>query len=476
MIENFPGRVRPPGEIAGYSNYNPMLAGYIVTRVTGQPYDQYVHEHIFEPLGMTHSNVHVQIPEDLRPYLSKSYIYVDGALQQFPDYVGQPAGMPSGSHQMSVTDMARFMIAHLQGGFYGDASSEMRILEESTARQMHSTLYTPDPRLNGGMAYGFFENTLNGQRVISHGGSLVTFHSHLLLIPEQNVGLYISTNGTRGAATTVAVINAFLDRYYPVAEASDMQSAAGFAERIAPYLGEYTQARSNFTTYEKIYQVFTPINASLDSDGVLVVSRPGRVWRFAEVEPGLLQDLDDPDNRWVYRPGPGGRLYLITSHPSLPLFRTPWYGTGILHMLLFAGGTLLFLGALIVWPIGYFAGRRKRSMDSSLPIPGPARLARWAAAFFGLLWLVVLLGITSIFMDIVPVFGYPRIIFEAVPRLNVLLALSYGLAGLALAILVFAVLAWVRSYWRLGGRIFYTLLALFALLLTWSLAYWNLFL
>jgi hypothetical protein len=103
-------------------------------------------------------------------------------------------------------------------------------------------------------------------------------------------------------------------------------------------------------------------------------------------------------------------------------------------------------------------------------------LARWVAAFFGLLWLVVLLGITSIFMDIVPVFGYPRIIFEAVPLLNALLALSYGLAGLALAILVFAVLAWVRSYWRLGGRIFYTLLALFALLLTWSLAYWNLFL
>jgi hypothetical protein len=42
-----------------------------------------------------------------------------------------------------------------------------------------------------------------------------------------------------------------------------------------------------------------------------------------------------------------------------------------------------------------------------------------------------------------------------------------------IALLVFAVLAWVRHYWSLGGRIFYTLLAL---LLTWALAYWNLLL
>jgi CubicO group peptidase (beta-lactamase class C family) len=52
LISNTPGRVRPPGEAAGYSNYNAMLAGYIVARVSGQPYDQYIQEHIFDPLGM----------------------------------------------------------------------------------------------------------------------------------------------------------------------------------------------------------------------------------------------------------------------------------------------------------------------------------------------------------------------------------------------------------------------------------------
>jgi len=85
-----------------------------------------------------------------------------------------------------------------------------------------------------------------------------------------------------------------------------------------------------------------------------------------------------------------------------------------------------------------------------------------------------LLGFISIFADILPGFRVPRMIFENVPMLNALLSLSYVLGALALAMLVFTVLAWVRRYWSLSGRIFYTLLAIMALLLTWWLLYWNL--
>ena len=469
---NLPARVFPPGEVAAYSNYGTSLAGYIVERVSGLPFSEYVEQKIFAPLGMAHSTFHQPVPDTLAADLATGYNYADG--QEVAGSFIYNQSYPAGAVSATATDMARFMIAHLQNG----ELDGQRILQEETARQMHSQLYTPDPRLKGGMAYGFFENTLNGQRVISHGGNLITFLSHLILIPEQNVGLYISTNGTRGAATTVAVINAFLDRYYPAAEPPAPQSAAGFAERIAPYLGEYTPARNNFTTHEKIYGVFSTINASLDSNGALVISQLGRVLRFAEVEPGLLQDISDPANMLVYRTAPDGRLFLTGAagiYELQALFKTPWYGTRNLHMVLFLSGTLLFLGALIAWLIGFFIGRRKRPATAQ-PIPLPARLARWAAALFGLLWLVILLGITSLFINILPGFGVPRIIFENPPLLSFLLALSYVLVGLTLAILVFAVLVWVRRYWSLGGRIFYSLLALLALLLTWTLVYWNLFL
>jgi CubicO group peptidase (beta-lactamase class C family) len=46
----------PPGTIPAYSNYAPMVAAYIVQRVSGQPFDDYVEQHIFQPLKMTHAD------------------------------------------------------------------------------------------------------------------------------------------------------------------------------------------------------------------------------------------------------------------------------------------------------------------------------------------------------------------------------------------------------------------------------------
>jgi CubicO group peptidase (beta-lactamase class C family) len=172
LVSYMPARVHPPGDSTGYANYNAVLAGYIVARVSGQPYDQYIQEHILNPLGMAHSTARSPIPQDLRAHASVGYTYEDGAFQPFPDYTIQRAGWQSGGIQASATDMARFMIAHLQNGRYGDEDiAGGRILKEGTARQMHSTLYTPDPRLLG-MAYGFADVSDNGQRALGHQGYL----------------------------------------------------------------------------------------------------------------------------------------------------------------------------------------------------------------------------------------------------------------------------------------------------------------
>ena len=464
---NLPARVFPPGEVLAYSNYGASLAGYIVERVSGQPFDEYVEQNIFTPLSMEHSSFRQPLPESLAPDLATGYNFTGG--QYVAGSFVYDQSYPGGGVSATATDMARFMIAHLQNG----ELDGRRILQEETARQMHSQLYTSDPRLEA-VAHGFFEKTVNGQRVISHGGSLITFHSFLYLIPGQKDGFFISTNSTGGGAAMQTIVKAMLDRLYQPAEPPILQPAAGFAERIAPYLGAYTSARSNFTSFEKVINLFSPVSASLGSDGNLVIAG----MHFVEVEPGLLQDISDPDNWMVYRTGSDGRPVMtgnVGIYESFTLIKSPWYGTATPHLLLFVSATLMFLGALIAWPIRYFSGRRKQPAASESS-PLPARLARWAAALFGLLLLACLVGFTALFTDILPGFGQLRIIFETPLLLNFLLALSYVLGGLALAILIFAVLAWVRHYWNLGGRIFYSLLAMLAVLLTWSLVYWNLFL
>lgn len=106
--------------------------------------------------------------------------------------------------------------------------------------------------------------------------------------------------------------------------------------------------------------------------------------------------------------------------------------------------------------------------------PLPARLARWSVVVSGILLLLVPLGMASIFANILPGYVVPSIWFEIPTTLTVLLFLSYELGVLALAISIFAVVAWTKHYWSRGGRVFYSLLALLALLITWSLAYWDL--
>ena len=245
LKKNLPARVFPPGEIGAYSNYGTALAGYIVERVSGMPFYEYVEKNIFSPLSMTHATFRQPLPADLAPDMSAGYNYVNGGYVKGGfEYV---VPYPAGSLSASGLEMAKFMIAHLQNGRYG----ETRILEEETARLMHSQLNTADPRITG-MAYGFFENLVNGQYIVSHGGDTLLFHTGLFLLPEQNVGFFVSTNAVGGATVGDAVARAFADRYFPAEKAADPIPAADFNSRVSQYTGEYHFSRSNFTGFEKI--------------------------------------------------------------------------------------------------------------------------------------------------------------------------------------------------------------------------------
>src|SRR5215210_8891384 len=124
LAEDMPARVRPPGTFAAYDNYGLSLAGYIVEQVSGMPYDRYVEENILEPLDMRHSTTRQPPPPELAGNTAVGYTYENGGYEAkgFEFYNIAPAG----SMSATATDMAHFMIAHLQGGRYGDE----RVLQE----------------------------------------------------------------------------------------------------------------------------------------------------------------------------------------------------------------------------------------------------------------------------------------------------------------------------------------------------------
>jgi CubicO group peptidase (beta-lactamase class C family) len=490
---HIPARVFPPGKIAAYSNYGAALAGYIVERASGVPFSEYVEKHIFTPLGMTHSTLRQPLPAELASDLSNGYTYAQGTYTKvgFEYAVVYPAGAASST----ATDMTRFMLAHLQNGRLGDS----RILQAETAKQMHSQLFTADPRLPG-MAHGFMENSINGHRIISHGGDTLFFHSNLWLIPDQNTGIFVTTNGTGGVPIATMLIYQYMDHYYPVAPHPVPPPPAEFASRVKPYLGTYYSARGNFTTFEKLMGGMPPINLSLDGKGNLILSSGGGSIQLVEVEPGLLRDPNDANTQLVLHTDEAGQAYILLSDPWAYI-KVPWYGTTDFRDTLVEIALLLSLASLTIWSSSWGraglarllkrgkgkkdgkdgAPEQPNSQNSQHPEPRQQqqhpilpRLARWAGGLFGPVLMVLFVGLDFLLKSKDSIFGYPLVLLDKPFTFYILMALPYILAALGLLMLVFTVLAWTRRYWTWGGRLHYTLLTLSALSVLWGMGYWNL--
>jgi CubicO group peptidase (beta-lactamase class C family) len=458
-----PARVYPPGEVGAYSNYGTALAGYIVQRVSGEPFEAYVENHILEPLGATRTTFRQPLPSALAKDMARGYGYAKGAY--VPGEFELIAGTPAGSMSSSATDMARFMIAHLQGGQYGSE----RILEAATVAEMQAAQYVPDPR-SSGMGYGFFRDSLNGRRIVQHEGDTLLFHSGLYLFPEEKVGLFVSYNSAGGSKARTELLEAFVDRYYPALAPERVEPPADFPSRVEAYVGEYHLARNNYTTAEKALALFQPVQVAAGPEGHLAITIQGQADQYVEVEPGLLREARGED-RVIFILDDGRVTRALPADlPPFTMFKAPWYATMSFASVLLIGGLVLFLLTLVGWAVAYFT---TRAHDKGALPSRPARLARWVAAAFLLVSLLFFVGLLSILGSVNPAYGVPDLFFGEAPGLSALMTLTVVIAALAVGMVIMAVMAWLKRYWGWFGRSWYTLMTLVALGWVWLLAYWN---
>jgi CubicO group peptidase (beta-lactamase class C family) len=464
LKSHLPARIFPPGETVAYSNYGCGLAGYIVQRVSGERFEDYVQKHILQPLNMTHSSFDQPLPSALAPLMSKGYKTAsDGEAQPF-EWV-DPA--PAGALSSSGIDMAQFMIAQLQDGRYGDT----RILKEDTAKLMHSPQYTASKGMVG-FDLGFYQEDRNGLRIIGHGGDTEVFHSDLHLLLDKNVGVFMSFNSLGsevGGAHTIrgAIFYAFLDRYFPhpLQDQPAIGSAKADAARVA---GWYESSRINLSALRP-FNLLGQMKVSAMPDGTLTIAAlsdyAGKPLHWREVSP--LHYVEENGQRKLdfIADANGSIKYWATDHIS-PVFvfnRVP-AAESMGSVSLWASLSLVVvLGALLFWWLGAWM---RRHYHRPFELAPELRRSRLWSRVGALLLFGDVLGWVSM---IVAISANENLLLRgsATPWFYLLYALgAVSLVG-ALAVVFHTVRSWQLAQRSLWVRVGETLLALSALYLAW---------
>ncbi|MCJ8157685.1 serine hydrolase [Sphingomonas sp. LaA6.9] len=349
-----PERIFAPGTTPAYSNYATSLAGYIVQRVSGMSFDDYVDRNIFAPIGMTKSSFRQPLPARLQPLMSKGYALASGDPKPY-EFVNQA---PAGSLAATGVDMAKFMIAHLSNGG--------ALLRPETAKMMHTTTLDMVPPLNR-MALGFYEQQINGQTAIGHGGDTQWFHSYLWLFPAHNTGVFISMNsaGAQGASGGIrsALFEQFADRYFPAKIAEGRVDAKTSAEHAQMLVGNYINTRRADSSFLRALGLAGQVNIGFDPQkGLLIGFNPGlggAPAKWVETDPFVWREVGG-HGRMAAKVVDGKvmRLSFDDISPFMMFEPTPWY----LSTAWITPALLLSLGALAItalsWPIAAIARRR----------------------------------------------------------------------------------------------------------------------
>lgn len=279
LAGHIPARVRPPGVEISYSNYSTAVAGYIVQRVSGEDFFDYVDRHIFTPLGMNRSTFREPLPAGWEADVATGYELKDGRFEpQPPELIYNIA--PAGSVSSTGADMARFMIAHLQDGRIGSA----RILKPATAQQMRTRLRANSPGLPG-LAHGFLESRFSNPRVVGHGGNTGEFHSNLILIPEADTGFFISVTGGNEASLARSEISAMvMNRLFPTERLPKWTGKSGEVVE-----GTYRTNRRSYTNHR--IEPTSLIQVRRDGDHQLTMTINGETIRWEQVGPRVYQQV-----------------------------------------------------------------------------------------------------------------------------------------------------------------------------------------
>jgi len=466
MIANQPHRMYPPGEIPAYSNYGVGLAGYIVERVSAEPFEQYVSEHIFMPLGMKHSSFNEPMTTELSPFVSNGY----RATTEKPAIgfeIFNPA--PAGGISSAAGDMEKFALALLNGG----ELDGHRILKAETRDAMWTRQFGTSDSLPP-QCMGFYQTWRNNLHFIGHDGDLIAFHSMFLLEPAQKLVIFVSYNSAGSAGRNRAeLLDGFADRYFPAYTPPAFQSIP--AAQRKDIAGNFQSTRRAASTKVAIGNPAGQSVFSVDKDGVLTIDTAkdmrGHTRKWKPIGKDLWQAEDDQARLFAIRDSSGKIVRLAINFAGVQLQRVPWYEHKSFVGISLAVSLLILLPVVAASLVRFFRRLFFRKRPQLKPQPGTLWVTAGPrlAAFTWIIvtiWLIVLA--VHLQNEAVPVFPVIQRYFSLITWFSALAAFFSIFA------LVAGLRVWTRSEVRTISRVKFSLVAAACVFLTWYSIHWNL--
>lgn len=465
LPSHLPKQIFAPGTIPAYSNYATTVAAYAVQRVSGQDFNDYLDERFFKPLNMTRATFRQPLPESLKPFMSNGYDLGSGKPKHFEWVEVAPAG----SLSASAESMAHWMIMHLQNGRYGDA----QILKPETAIQMHARQEGWPASMNA-MCLGFYEQNLNGHRVISHGGDTELFHSDLFLILDSNVGLFVSYNSAgrpeHGDSRGDLYIK-FMDRYFP-APPSNEPALATAKQDAQSVVGSYKNSRRFETNILAVTTVLGQAKILADpQDNTIYIDEikkeNGQPRHFREIAPMLFKSVDGPEKMTFTKDASGRKI----AHIDYPFMVLQEVDAGLdkqaFNYVVMCLGIGVVVLTILLWPVS--AILRKHYKVSLMLDPAARKWRRWVkiACIIDLIYLLGFLWIFTLLQKLELGSGGDF-------KLHLLQVIGVlGGVGALLTILC-AVKSWADPAQWVWYKIWNTLLAVGCVGFFWFLVHWHL--
>ena len=277
-----PKRVRAPGLVSSYSNYGAALAGEAVSWTSGKPYERLIEEEILGPARMTRTTFRephpakaglpAPMPAALAADVSDGFRWSGTGFQRRAfEYVEQVA--PAGAASSTAGDMARYMLLQLAGG----SLEGVGVYGPATAQAFRTPVRPTPPGVNG-WAHGLVVATLpGGFKAYGHDGATLSFFSNMLVVPQLNLGVFVSVNTESGAALSGRLASAIVRRFYARPQTMPRLGSPDLVQQAGRFAGYYLGTRRAYSGLEGfvMHLARAGADASVTPDGRLVLAEAG---------------------------------------------------------------------------------------------------------------------------------------------------------------------------------------------------------